>query len=102
SFGHAGPYFPPALGEEILKNKILYKETFYIPNNKYHFLSLIYHITYHKAEKSGLPLDEKTGPLYKESDHNYISVLKGFSQTEEFDNNINLMKLHNYLKKKNI
>lgn len=101
SFGPAGPYYPPSLGEKILQNKTLFKNKFYVPNPRYHFLSLIYHITYHKAEKSGIPIGETRGARYLERDHNYIEILNSFQQRDELGDNINLTELHNYLKTNN-
>lgn len=48
-------YYPPWLAEEILVNKV----KFYgmsVPRDKEYFNSLIYHVIFHKAEKSGVPL----------------------------------------------
>lgn len=99
AFGIAGPYYPPVLAEEILANKKFFKNRFYVPNKKYHFLSLLYHIVYHKAERSGLPLSEKTGKKYAEVDHDYETIIRAFPQSVELGSEIHLTLLHEYLKK---
>lgn len=100
SFGIAGSYYPPALGKEILKNKILFKGVFYVPNTDIHFLSLIYHIVYHKAEKSGLPISRDIDKVYDEEDHNYKEIIKKFPQSSQLEKEINLTSLHEFLVKK--
>ncbi len=99
-FGNAGSYYPPKIGERILKTKKLFKGTFYVPSEKEHFLSLLYHIVYHKSESSGLPLSENELPVYREADHDYTSVIRSFSYSKQLENNINLLSLHNFLQKK--
>jgi len=49
------PYYPPALAEEILSHRQLYNDLFYIPDPERMFLSLLYHLVYHKGLDSGIP-----------------------------------------------
>ncbi|MAX13135.1 MAG: hypothetical protein CMG11_03615 [Candidatus Marinimicrobia bacterium] len=43
-------YYDPSWCHDILKNKILYKEKFYIPDPINEFYSLLYHVLIHKNE----------------------------------------------------
>ena len=49
------PYYPPVLGDEVLEHRVLYQDTFYVPEPDYFFKSLAYHLTYHKGTTSGIP-----------------------------------------------
>ncbi|MDD4593463.1 MAG: hypothetical protein PHG06_24045, partial [Parabacteroides sp.] len=86
----------------ILKSKVLFKDKYYVPDEEHHFLSLIYHITYHKAEESGLQIDQDRKVLYKEKDHDYPQFLRSFSQISSIDGVINLYNLHRYLSSRNL
>lgn len=48
-------YYPPWLAEEILVNKVKFSRVS-VPRDKEYLNSLIYHVIFHKAEKSGIPL----------------------------------------------
>lgn len=52
------PYYPVEFATKILNNKELHKDGFFIPNNYYHLISLIYHVVFHKSLSSGLPINE--------------------------------------------
>jgi len=48
------PYYPPIMAEDVLAHRVMYQGSFYIPSPEYHFKSLAYHLTYHKATTSGI------------------------------------------------
>lgn len=49
------PYYPPVLAEYILQHRTTYQEGFYVPEPEVHFLSLAYHLVYHKGLEAGIP-----------------------------------------------
>jgi hypothetical protein len=53
-----GSYFPPALAEEVLSSRILWKNLFYVPGAPANLKSLLYHVAYHKAELSKIDIDD--------------------------------------------
>lgn len=52
------PYFPPFLAQEIIDTAVPHSSGACVPDPQRHFLSLAYHIVYHKGPASGLPLDD--------------------------------------------
>jgi hypothetical protein len=52
------PYFPPFLAQEILDTARPHPSGACVPDLKRHFLSLAYHVVYHKGLLSGLPLGD--------------------------------------------
>jgi uncharacterized protein YneR len=89
-------YYPPKLAREILTNSYLFKNII-VPNSKYHFLSLAYHVVFHKGIKSGLPCKQKIFSSWV--DHDYASVLRDLANKNNFDVEITLEGLHEFLKK---
>jgi len=69
------PYYESRLASQILSNTVLEKGLFKVPDTKHHFLSLAYHVVYHKAHTSGLSFMEGEVPLKDEVDHDYAQVL---------------------------
>lgn len=55
-------YYPPWLAEEILVNKVNFSGMS-VPREKEYLNSLIYHVIFHKTEKSGVPLHNGTNQL---------------------------------------
>ena len=49
-------YYPPAIGTQLLTNRKLEKDLFWIPNDFAHFISLYYHDLIHKG--GGIYTDE--------------------------------------------
>ena len=49
------PYYPSHCAQEMLDERILLHNKYFVPNPKHHLLSMAYHVVYHKAENSGLP-----------------------------------------------
>lgn len=94
------PYFQANLAKKILKNRILYKDLYYIPSPKDHFYSLTYHAVYHKAEASGLPInaDGQATP----GEHNYDKIIQNLASKVNIRlQDTSLTNLHAMLKSKN-
>lgn len=51
-------YFEPRIAKIFLKNRILIKNLFWVPNDFNYFMSLLYHIVYHKAELSNIRINK--------------------------------------------
>ncbi|MCM8539221.1 MAG: hypothetical protein NE328_03030 [Lentisphaeraceae bacterium] len=91
------PYFQTNLAKQILNNRILYKNLYFIPSPKDHFYSLTYHAVYHKAETSGLPIDSD-GQLTP-GEHNYDKVIKNLASKVNIKiEDTSLNSLHGILK----
>ena len=69
------PYYPPHIAELILRERVFWKELCYVPCREHHFLSLVYHVVFHKAEASGFPFAEDVGGVTAVSDHRYTETL---------------------------
>lgn len=69
------PYYDKRLAIELLNNTILHNELVKVPSPKYHFLSLAYHVLYHKAQASGLSFEDGSPPMTGIKDHDYAGVL---------------------------
>ena len=63
------PYYPPALASSILENRRWQQNLFAAPDQQHHFLSLAYHLLFHKGELS--------------SDHDYIAALTEVCPAEQ-------------------
>ena len=48
------PYYPPALAEQILADRVRHPRGFLVPSPKMHLLSLAYHLCYHKGLEAGI------------------------------------------------
>lgn len=95
NYNNMAYFTPPKLGEKILKNRRLYRNLYYIPSEKEYSMSMLYHITYHKGEKSGLPLIEGQEPATLRPEHDYYNLI---ANKLEYDGEINLSAIHEYLK----
>lgn len=69
------PYYETRLAKQILDNTVTVSGRFKVPDPRHHFLSLAYHVAYHKAHASGLPYREGEPPLKTVRDHDYAAVL---------------------------
>jgi len=73
-------YYPENLAHEILDNSVVLNGKYNIPNKHYHILSLLFHILFHKAERSSFILDgicKKVSP-----EHSYPQIIKEISGIE--------------------
>jgi hypothetical protein len=92
----AMPYYPPYLAEQLLDRAIRHRHLCHVPAPREHFLSLAYHVLYHKGANSGLPSDVRTQRRSR-SDHNYSSVLGRLAKELEIDVPVTLEDLDAYL-----
>ncbi len=69
------PYYPPHIAKLILSERVLWKSLYYIPCEEHYFLSLAYHVVFHKAEQSGLALSKDTVNPVVVSEHQYAETL---------------------------
>jgi hypothetical protein len=69
------PYYPPHIAKLILRERVLWKNRYYIPCPEHHFLSLTYHVVFHKAENSGLPLFRDKENFNNDAGRVYIQTL---------------------------
>ena len=76
------PYFTSKLSNQILENKIIYKNQFYIPNSNDYLISLIYHIVFHKSIKSGLNINNTIVNKF-EGNRDYIVILNKIFELNE-------------------
>lgn len=76
------PYYPPHLAAKILSNRMLLHDIYSVPSPDDYFLSLVYHVVFHKGEDSGLALYSYSHS--KNSGHDYVSVLKSLSAATRF------------------
>ena len=94
------PYYPPALASHIIENRILYKNTFYVPAPYEHFQSLCFHLVFHKGYDSGLPIDQDTPPKQTPK-RDYADLLQQLAKKENItlEQPITLESLNLYLSK---
>jgi hypothetical protein len=93
---HGLSYYPPQIARDIIDNRVLFKEKYYVPSPMHYFLSLTYHVLYHKGEKSGLSSKYITNIEIK-PEHQYEEILKKMSADLNLDVEINLDGLHSYM-----
>jgi hypothetical protein len=93
------PYYPPIIAEAILNSRQLYHGVFYVPSPVNHFLSLAYHVVYHKGLDSGIPSGcyLKSNPDSKRPYHQLLKEL-GRNIGASIPQSFTLMDLHEYLK----
>ena len=94
------PYYPPHIAEIMLQNRVIFKNRYYIPNPEHHFLSLAYHVVFHKAERAGLPLSEHKDNPVKSSDHPYADILTELGKRVNIRFKPTLEAMHFLLEKK--
>lgn len=90
------PYYPARIAKEILCQRVLYKDNYYIPVQLHYFLSLVYHILYHKGEKSGL-LSKYIIEREGNPEHQYDKILEKMALDLNIDVEINLDSLHLFM-----
>lgn len=90
------PIFPLPLANSILANRVRCEDRFYIPSDEDYFLSLIYHLVYHKAEKSNIALDDPA--LARKC--KYLSTLETLAARIGIKPEWTLSWLHGYLVEK--
>ncbi len=73
-------YFPDHIANELLDTAVWQDELIRVPNPRTHYLSMMYHILYHKGYESGLPSslanqNDRELPMPETVDHDYPAVL---------------------------
>jgi len=93
------PYYPPVFAEEILSNRELARNSFFVPTPDLHFKSLAFHLLYHKGAASGIPSGAET-PTEANPVRSYASLLEqmGRELNIPIERPYTLLKLHDYLK----
>ena len=74
------PYYQANLALKILENRVMWDNLAYVPCPEDHFFSLLYHVTYHKAERSGLSVDEFGAPPLYQGEHDYAAILTNLAK----------------------
>lgn len=92
------PYYLPILAKKIIDERILYRNNIYVPSPKNFLFSFIYHVIYHKGEKSGLPINSEQTETVMSSKRDYKKKLKSLLQKNNYDVKIDLLSLHQLLK----
>jgi hypothetical protein len=90
-------YFPPYLSEELLERAVWHKELCFVPSPREHFLSLAYHVLYHKGLDSGLRRRGESRPQRVCTDHDYTAILGNLARRIGADIPITLEDLDEYL-----
>ena len=92
------PYFPTKLSQDLISERILYKDCVYVPSPSLYFASLSYHAIFHKGINSGI---EGFETVCLNPEHNYVSILKKlFFELEQNSVDINVPFIVHYLQKK--
>jgi len=94
-------YYPPYLSERILKNRIKYKEVFYVPRPDDYFHSLSYHAIYHKGPSSGIPTLISDVGVDNRPDHDYKRILASLILKFNLHIDVTIDSIHEHLTKKN-
>lgn len=93
-------YFQPHLAEEILNHTVLYKDRYRVPNPEYHFLSMVYHAVYHKAEQSGLSTIHKSIHPPEHPKHDFKTILEEMADAVGIKIEADMESLDSFLKEK--
>ena len=92
------PYYPPRIAKLILRDRSLWKNLYYIPCREHYFLSLVYHVVFHKAEKSGFPISKDTENPVVVSEHRYTEILTKLAEQVRIPFQPNLQDMYMLLK----
>ncbi|MBE0488170.1 MAG: hypothetical protein IBX53_03745 [Halomonas sp.] len=76
------PYYPVPIARKILDNAIWVNHLVKAPSHDDHFLSLCYHVLYHKGYSSGVPSEdaERNKKVLPCNDHDYVAMLERLYQ----------------------
>lgn len=91
------PYLPPYLAKELLDHATVHRGLCSVPSPREHFLSLAYHVLYHKGDCSGLPRRGNMNVRRVSTDHNYTAILRKLAAQLGIDPPITLEDLDEYL-----
>lgn len=81
------PYFPPALASLVLRDRVFSAcHQFYVPNDRHHLLTFVYHLVYHKGTKSGIPMCESDiSPATASRPNAYLEEAERIARTYDED-----------------
>ena len=79
------PYFPRHLSNKILETKIVFENSFFIPNKEYYLIALVYHVVFHKSVKSGLDLNKTCKSNYFNNKKRYDEYLTNLFIENKFN-----------------
>ncbi|MCL5777886.1 hypothetical protein M1105_12930 [Limibaculum sp. FT325] len=97
------PYYTPRIAKDILDRSVRWNGLCRVPNPRDAFLSLAYHVVYHKGLASNVPIKrgaQRTSYEYK--DHDYVTILADKAAIAGISlkpAEINLEYLHDFLGK---
>ena len=94
------PYFPPVFAMKILQRRVKNIRDCYVPDDYFHILSLLYHITYHKGLIRGF--NPESGVITPESKY-YDTILSLIQRNDiegRFD--LSLDGFHQFLKSEGV
>lgn len=92
------PYYEARLAKQILDNAIFFNQKYRVPDPLRHLLSLAYHVVFHKAEFSELPVCSDRKPLVRGvADHDYAEFLTMLANKVEVKLEPTLQGLFNFL-----
>lgn len=92
-------YYPPNLAIELLENTETKDNLYRVPSPDYYFLSLVYHILYHKGHRSGL-VNNQGLVFHGEPEHDYKKILEEMTSKLGLDLNIDMDSLDDFLDSK--
>jgi len=70
------PYYQPEIAKGILDRSVIWSGICRVPCPRDAFLSMAYHVAYHKGHSSGVPVSRYEGSSNEgHSDHDYVSIL---------------------------
>lgn len=95
------PHYPSHCAQEMLNERILFNNKYFVPNPKHYLLSMAYHVVYHNAENSGLPLGVRDEDSELVHNNKYTKALR--TLINQFGINVKLswVDLQKFLDKNN-
>jgi hypothetical protein len=91
------PYYPPTLAQKIYQSRV-WHNGFFIPADEEYKLSFIYHVVYHKGADAGISFGKSDIAQPSNKFHSELLRL-GESDFSLKSAGLNLLELHEYLKK---
>ena len=71
----------------MLDDRVQLDNGIFVPSARHHFLSMSFHVVFHKGTASGLPytIDQKVKKHARRDDHDYASVLSHLANEANID-----------------
>lgn len=95
------PYYPRHCAQEMLNERILLNNKYFVPNPKHYLLSMAYHLVYHKAEDSGLPKGIREEDSELVHNNKYTRALRTLINQCGVNVKLSLVDLQRFLDKNN-